>query len=398
MRRCVFILSRAASLAVMGLLLVVVSGCTYGRGYYGFHWSYCKFLGYPKVLSCIHPPEADPTLFPTIPYPPNNPQSAQKEELGKMLFFDPRLSSTGKVSCSSCHVPDKGFADPNRFSTGINDQTGDRNAPTVLNTAFHRHLFWDGRAGSLEEQAVGPIENDKEMGPAGNLDKVVKILNNDSEMKAQFQKAFGTDVTAKGIAMALATFERSLISRDTAFERWVREEEPMPSRGAERGWLVFLNKGRCANCHVPPVYTDDGFHNIGVNPHPPARLDGGLDDMLASHPEYKKEYKEFRVDKCAFRTPSLLNVAETAPYMHNGAFNTLEEVISFYTRGGDKPPECGPQDWRIVNLTQELSVKNQKDLVEFLKSLSQPASALVEFLKRLNLPPNNPGKGTNASP
>jgi cytochrome c peroxidase len=387
--------------SAIGLSLMVMAGCTYGRGYYGFHWSYCKFFGYPEWLGCIAPPPADSnSILPNAPYPPGNPRSAEKEELGKLLFFDERLSSTGTVSCASCHAPDGRFADPpHRLSTGINGQIGRRNAPTVLNTAFHRFLFWDGRARSLEEQAVGPIENEKEMGPGGNLGQAVERLNADPSVRARFQKAFGSpQVTAEGVAMALATFERVLISRDTAFARWVEEREPMPSWSAERGWKLFHGKASCSICHAPPMYTNHDFHNIGIGRHHQDEADMGRYEHLSSPVSGKPvDPQEAARSKCAFKTPSLLNVADTAPYMHNGTLKTLEDVVSFYARfdpsaeyARSNPraddPKCGELDQSIEAIRGMLTPDEQMDLVEFLRSLSPDASVYREFLKSLNLP------------
>lgn len=357
---------RVRLLATLGFLLLVTPGCAY----YG--WSYCKSLDYPGWLSCIKPPPADSTTllrFGEVPYPNGNPYSEDKKELGKKLFFEKRLSKDKTVSCASCHDPDKGFADSKQFPTGVDGAVGGIHTPTVLNTAYNRHLFWNGRVGSLEEQALKPIENDKEMGPEGNLNLVVAELNNDSDYTARFHKVFGTGVTPKGIAMAIATYERTLISRDTPFERWVREEEPI-SKAAQRGWKVFVGKGRCANCHVPPAYTDDNYHNIGVRPVSGQAMDKDLNGFLSRHPDYDRSYETFRVDKCAFKTPTLLNIEQTAPYMHNGSFQELKDVVSFYVRGGDPvdPAVCGQKDWRIVQL--DLSLEEQNDLIEFLKSLT----------------------------
>ena len=252
MSRRVSGLTGLMSLMVLGLVLAMAPGCTHGRGFYGFHWSYCKFFGYPKLLNCIEPPSSEILVFPEVRYPPDNPHSADKAELGKWLFFDTRLSSTGEVNCASCHAPKKAFADrPNRLSKGIKDRKGRRNAPTVLNSAFYHVFFWDGRAASLEEQAVGPLTNENEMGPKDDLAARVARLNSDPATRARFERAFGSpEVTVPRIAMALATFERTLILGKTAFARWVEGKEPMPSWSAERGWEVFRSeKAQCANCH-----------------------------------------------------------------------------------------------------------------------------------------------------
>ena len=397
MSRRVSGLTGLMSLMVLGLVLAMAPGCTHGRGFYGFHWSYCKFFGYPKLLDCIAPPPADLFVLPPVREPDDNPASKEKAELGKLLFFDERLSSTGKVSCATCHAPEKAFADrPNRVSKGIKDQKGRRNAPTALNSAFYRFLFWDGRAASLEAQAEAVLKNDKEMGPEADLDARVARLNRDPDTRARFERAFGSpEVTMQRIVQALATFERSLISTDTAFHRWVKEEAPMPSWSAERGWEVFRGKGQCAVCHTRPLYTDayadkptdeatnKGFHNIGIRRHPEDAPDMGRLEYLRSlaGPEKPVDPGEAEKNKCAFKTPSLFNVWETAPYMHNGTLETLEDVVAFYARfdpwadytradSQADDPECGKPDRQLAQIRGMLTPDEQMDLVEFLRSLS----------------------------
>ena len=402
MSRRVSGLTGLMSLMVLGLVLAMAPGCTHGRGFYGFHWSYCKFFGYPKLLDCIAPPPADLFVLPPVREPDDNPASKEKAELGKLLFFDERLSSTGKVSCATCHAPEKAFADrPNRVSKGIKDQKGRRNAPTALNSAFYRFLFWDGRAASLEAQAEAVLKNDKEMGPEADLDARVARLNRDPDTRARFERAFGSpEVTVPRIAMALATFERTLILGKTAFARWVEGKEPMPSWSAERGWEVFRSeKAQCANCHTPPLYHDNNFHIIGIPRHPADKPDLGRYEHLSRQTARGNLVKPQEADssKCAFKTPTLLHVAGTDPYMHDGTLETLEDVVAFYARFNPDASyartdsqadeqECGTLDEKIVKIKGMLAPDEQMDLVEFLRSLSPTAGVYREFLDNLGLP------------
>jgi cytochrome c peroxidase len=290
--------------------------------------------------------------LPNVPVPANNLQFQAKVELGKLLFFDPRLSKDGSVSCASCHVPSKAFSDPRQFSLGVGGKQGGRNAPAAINAAYNHLQFWDGRAGSLEEQALGPIQNPIEM--AETLDGVVKKLRKVKAYRKRFEEVFGEDVSPDGIARAIAAFERTLISTNSAFDRFVGGEKAALSESAHRGLELFQGKARCVLCHNGPNFTDNKFHNIGVPQTGPLKEDVG---------RYAVTKRD--ADRGAFKTPSLRSIELSAPYMHTGGFKTLEEVMDFYNRGGDAVKGKDPF-MTALNLTDQ----EKKDLVEFMKSLT----------------------------
>ncbi len=269
--------------------------------------------------------------------------------LGKKLFFDPFLSKDGTVSCASCHKPEHGFADDKPVSTGIKGQNGDRNTPTAFNTAKLKFLFWDGRVKSLEEQALGPIQNPLEMGE--KIENVVNKLNNLPFYVSEFEKAFGEgEITKEKLAVAIAEFERTLISKDSDYDRFIAGDKKALSKSAKQGYDLFFGKAMCAECHKGPDFTDGDFHNIGL----PITNDVGRSKISINGKDTRK-----------FKTPTLREVANTAPYFHSGQFETLEQVIVFYNAGGGVDSFKDPLK-KPLNLNEQ----EQKDLVEFLKSLS----------------------------
>jgi len=297
--------------------------------------------------------------LPNVPIPAHNLQFDAKVELGKLLFFDPRLSKDGSISCASCHVPAAGFADPRQFSLGVGGKQGGRNAPPALNAAFNHVQFWDGRAGSLEEQALGPIQNPIEM--AETLDNVVKKLGKVKGYRDRFRAVFGAEVSAEGVAKAIAAFERTLISTNSAFDRYSAGDKAALPESARRGLDLFQGKARCVLCHNGPNFTDNKFHHIGVP------QTGPLKEDLGRYAVTKRD-----ADRHAFKTPSLRSVALTAPYMHTGALKTLEEVVEFYNKGGEALPGKDPF-MTALNLTDQ----EKKDLVEFMQSLTGDLKAMA---------------------
>ncbi len=290
--------------------------------------------------------------LPQMPIPAYNLQTDAKVELGKLLFFDTRLSKGNAISCAFCHNPGTGWADARQFSVGVGGGQGGRQAPTVLNTGYQAVQFWDGRAGSLEEQALGPIQNPIEM--AETLPNVVKKLGAVPEYKARFKAVFGTDVSAEGVARAIAAFERTVVSTNSAFDKHQAGDKAAMGEAAVRGLALFTGKARCALCHNGPNFTDNRFHNLGV---PQA---GPLKEDVGRYAVTRQDQ-----DRGAFKTPTLRSVALTAPYMHDGVFKTLEEVIEFYNKGGEAVPG---KDVFMTPLN--LSDQEKKDLVEFLKALT----------------------------
>jgi len=318
--------------------------------------------------------------------PRENPMTAEKVELGRKLFFDARLSADGKISCASCHDPQKGFADGKPVAEGIGGKVGVRNSPTLLNAMFNPNQFWDGRADGLEDQAVQPLTNPLEMGNASH-DEVVKRLRALPEYRAGFQSVFGGEATIARVGQALAAYERTLVAADSPFDRFMAGDAGAISNEAKRGFALFRGKARCSRCHTfsdaLPFFTDFNYHNTGVAANHPnfgrlaseafavaetdrakevidrlARQDGGqeLGRILIS-------YQVFDIG--SYRTPSLRNIALTAPYFHDGSARTLADVVRFYNQGGKANLN---REWELNSL--DLTEAEQRDLVTFLESLT----------------------------
>jgi cytochrome c peroxidase len=290
----------------------------------------------------------------------DNPLTREKIELGKQLYFDKRLSRDNSVSCASCHDPNKGWSNGERFATGIGGQVGGRSAPTIINTGYQAFQFWDGRAEELEGQALGPIQNPIEMDM--NLPELEAKLNKISGYRQQFQKVFGTDGTADGIAKAIAAFERTILSGNAPFDCFQAGDKNALSESAQRGMNIFFNKAFCSACHAGPNFTDGAFHNVGI----------GMDQKK---PDIgREEHSKQLGDRGAFKVPTLREIARTAPYMHDGSLKTLEEVVDYYSRGGIPNPQ---QDEEIFPL--KLTDQEKKDLVTFLREgLCSPDYPVVE--------------------
>ena len=283
-----------------------------------------------------------------VEHPKDNPATAEKISLGKQLFFDKRLSRGDFLSCAGCHDPAQGWSNGTRFATGFDGQKGGRSAPTLINVAYNKFNFWDGRAGGLEDQALGPIQADIEMNMT--LPELVKKLNAIEGYRTQFQKVFGADVSSDGVAKAIAAYERTILSGNAPYDRFQAGDKTALTAAAQRGMKLFFNKALCSACHVGQNFTDNAFHNVGI----------GMD---------KKDYdvgryavKKLGGNRGAFKTPSLRDVARTAPYMHDGSLKTLEDVVAHYNKGGIDNPFLS-EDLFPLGLSKE----QQKDLVTFLK-------------------------------
>lgn len=343
------------------------------------------------TLACGREPAFKPEIpaIPPLPLgldsglvmiPEDNPITPEKVALGWQLFYDTRLSKDETISCASCHLGGAGFADPRIGSVGVGGAVGGRNAPPVINAAFNASQFWDGRSPSLEDQALGPIQNPIEM--ATTLEACEARLNEIPGYQEQFREVFGAErISADMIGKAIATFERVVLSGNSPWDRWEHErEEAAVSDAARRGEELFRGKASCAQCHTGSNYSDADaglFHNIGVgmsNPEP---------DMG------RYAVTEQEEDRGAFKTPTLRNVAETAPYMHDGSVATLEEVIEFYERGGEPNPWLDSKMRPISNLTDQ----EKQDLLAFLQALT---GEVPEWTKRAPpLPPDEsrPARG-----
>lgn len=295
--------------------------------------------------------------------PADNPTNAAKVQLGRRLFFDPILSSDGSVSCASCHQPDHGFAHPEPLAVGIGGQRTKRNAPSLWNRGYGSHFFWDGRSPTLEQQALGPISSPAELG--GDVEKVLSAIRQHPEYPAAFAAAFppeadsetGEQVTIDRVAQAIASFERTLVSGDSPVDRFRRSEYAALSREARTGMWIFESRGGCWKCHSGPNFSDEDFHNTGVDFGNPDRDTGRM------------QFTGDPVDRFKFKTPSLRNVAQTAPYMHNGSVASLREVVQFYNKGGAPHDPGLDEAMKPLELTEE----EVDYLVEFLKALTGEA-------------------------
>lgn len=286
-----------------------------------------------------------------MPVPADNPETADKIALGRRLFSDPALSADRTLACSGCHDPGKAFTDGRPVAVGVSRRKGNRNTPTLINRGYGLSQFWDGRSESLEKQALEPIVNRKELNMT--LEAVVARLRTGGAYGAAFQSVFHRDVNAEDLARALACYVRSIRSGGSRFDRYLKLGEDLTPEESE-GFMLFRGKGNCTVCHAGPNFSDELFHNTGV-----AWRKGRLPDLgrfIVSGRAY---------DRGAFKTPTLRDVARTAPYMHDGSVATLEEVIEFYDRGGRGNPFL---DANIGPL--RLTAEEKRALIAFLRALT----------------------------
>ena len=317
-----------------------------------------------------------------VPIPKDNPQTPEKIKLGKMLFFDPRLSGNGAIACSTCHIPATGFVSPTRLSLSFPSTMHWRATDSVIDAAYLKYLFWDGRAGSLEEQALGPIGAPFEMDM--HLNYLVARLYEIPLYRKMFKEVFHTDViTPELVAKALASFERTIVVTQTPFYSYVNGDKNALSKQALAGFKLFTGKAGCIRCHYGPFFTDNGFHALGV---PELKLTGEDQKLNAAarhYFAYKAGIKDFNnvnrdlgryfvthneSDMDKFGTPSLID-AVGPYYMHNGALDGLLNVVEFFNKGGGTDVPNKSKMLKPLHLT----VNEEKELVAFLKSLHGPA-------------------------
>ena len=297
----------------------------------------------------------------TIPFPKDNPYTPEKAALGKMLFFDARLSRDKNLSCASCHNPSFGWEVPFATAIGAGGKPLGRHAPTALNLAWTSEFFWDGRAKSLEAQARGPIEAPVEMDLP--LATAVTRLKEVQGYVDAFAKAFPKEgLTESTVHKAIGTFERTIVTGITPFDRWVKGDQKAIKDDAKRGFALFVGKARCASCHTGWNFTDGKFHDIGL-----ATTDHG-----------RMAVSGRAGDQHAFKTPSLREIAARAPYMHSGQVQSLEAAVAHYVSGGIQRPSLAKEMKPL-----QLSAQESQDLVAFMRTLSSPQT--VQTLP--NLPP-----------
>lgn len=298
--------------------------------------------------------------LPAVPMPRENTSTPARVELGKALFFDPRLSGNGATSCASCHNPSLGWSDGLKKAVGAGGTALGRATPTILNTAYNTQFMWDGRAKSLEDQALGPMKAKDEMNT--DFPATLARLRTLQGYVSMFNAAYpGEGISEATLAKALAAFERSVTSKDSPFDRWLAGDRGAISLSQWRGFKVFSDpdKGNCATCHSGPNFTDNGFHNIGIgvqDPPDPGRFN----------------IRKVASMRGAFKTPTLRDIELTAPYFRDGSAASLRDVVDHYVRGGDDPSNLS------TNMKQlTLSEQDKVDLVAFMRALTGRRTKLV---------------------
>jgi len=317
--------------------------------------------------------------------PADNPITDAKAKLGDMIFDEKRVSADNSVACNTCHSPRNGFTTHTETSRGVGDQLGKRNAPSILNAMFYKSMFWDGRAETLEEQATLPILNPIEMGQKDPKDVVAKLAAIPEFVEA-FQQVFGHPVNWEDMSKALAAFERTRLSTEAPFDRFLHGDEKALNASQRRGWALFTGKARCGSCHTYdpalPLFGDNRFHNTGAGAHKQdlnqmagraeakaAASDRSEKDKLALETDYSELGRflttQIKQDIGAFKTPFLRDVLLTSPYMHDGSLETLWDVVAFFNQGGERNPFL---DAEMKPLG--LSENEVDDLVNFLGALT----------------------------
>jgi len=296
-------------------------------------------------------PPREPLGMLPITWPTDNPWSADKEQLGRFLYFDKRLSADGSVACATCHDPKFAFTDGAAVSTGIKGQKGGRSSPTIINRAWSLAQFWDGRAATLEAQALGPMANPIEMG--NTHEAIVTKVKEIPGYRPLFAAAFGDEaITIDRVSKAISTFERTIMSGNSPYDKWKASQKRAMSDSAVRGYHVF-QQAQCDACHEGANFTSNMYSNIGV----------GIDKPNPDVGRYAITKDE--ADWGVFKTPTLREVEHTAPYMHDGSLRTLEEVVDYYDKGGTPNKNL---DSHIK--PRHMSPQQKADLVAFLKALS----------------------------
>ncbi|MDE0167267.1 MAG: c-type cytochrome [Bryobacterales bacterium] len=289
-----------------------------------------------------------------LPVPEDNPLTREKVELGRRLFNEKQLSRDGTVACSTCHDPKRNFTDDKPLAEGVFGRIGARRVPAILNRAYGRAFFWDGRIPTLEEQVLQPIINDKEMDMT--LEEAVARLREDEEYAVEFDSVFGHAITEQDISHALASYVRTILAGNSRYDRYLNGEGDALTELERRGLEIFRGKGNCTDCHLGPNLSDEKFRNTGI-----AWKDGELTDLG------RFRFTKRENDRGSFKTPTLRNAAGRAPYMHDGSLATLSDVADYYNRGGNRNPWL---DRELLPL--RLTDAEKEALVAFLHTLTGP--------------------------
>ena len=312
----------------------------------------CALLATALVLNAAPSLQPPLGLDALVPVPADNPLTPEKAALGRRLFLDPILSADRSISCASCHDPERSFTDDRPKSVGVSGRVGPRRVPKLLNRAYGRSFFWDGRIRTLEEQVLQPVTNTLEMDLA--LAEAVERIRSDPGYSSAFHEAFGRQPNEGDLARALASYVRTILSGESRYDRYVAGDTEALDEVERLGLEVFRGKGNCVTCHLGPNLTDERFHNTGV-----AFKDGRFDD------DGRFSITGRERDRGAFKTPTLRNVAETAPYLHDGSIETLKDVIDDYNKGGTANPYLDHEMRKL-----ELTDAEKAALAAFLKTLS----------------------------
>lgn len=316
----------------------------------------------PQSNKALEPRNFTQWKLPAAPSPANNQPTKERVALGKMLFFDPRLSRDGNMSCASCHNPSLGWSDGLATARGFQGQLLGRASPSIVNTAYNTIHMWDGRKKTLEDQAIGPMEAAPEMNT--DLEKFFTWINGNEGYKKAFAKAYPNEpIGADTLKRAIAAFERTIVSNTSPFDRWLAGDKKAMNAQQLRGLGLFIDekKTNCIACHSAPNFTDNGFHNLGLASFAKEKPDLG-----------RFEQRALPMMKGAFKTPGLRDVAYTAPYFHDGSAKTLLDVIEHYALGGVARDNLSPNIKAL-----QLSKGEKDDLVEFMRALSSPATPIT---------------------
>ncbi|WP_019038588.1 cytochrome-c peroxidase [Psychroflexus tropicus] len=369
-------ISYSLGLIILGLLTFAFSSSNEGNKESYYSYDQLRNLYGSGDQSQWPEPVLDPSVdintfedigsLPQVVFPENNPYSKEKENLGKTLFFDKRLSKSGEVACASCHDPAKAWTDPKRRSLGHDGREGHRNAMSLVNIAFAKDLFWDGRAKSLEHQAKFPIEDPLEMNQAIEI-ALDSISNIDSYIKA-FDKAFGSpEITLERVNKAIATFERTLVSGESKFDKFIKGDQSAYTDEEVLGLHVYRTKANCISCHNSPYFSDNKFHNDGQSLFGTKHQDLGLFEVTKDSADLGK-----------FRTPTLREISETGPWMHHGNFPKLKDVVDYYNLGNPAPIQ------KRIKSTYKGSLPKNSPILKNLNLSIEEKQALIAFLKTLS--------------
>ncbi len=359
------------------LFLVFATGCRQNKGEEYYDIASLREVYSQSDTSLWPEPELDSLVdlntfkdigpLSKVKFPKENPFSEEKKKLGKLLFFDPRLSQSGQIACASCHNPELSWTDQITRSFGHNRQLNKRNSMPIKNTAYAEKLFWDGRASSLEHQAMFPIEDPKEMN--NDLDTATQNIANVKGYASYFEEAFGdSTVTTERISKAIATYERTIVSRNSRFDRFVKGKKEALTDQQVLGLHLFRTKAHCINCHNTPYFSDGQFHNDGQT------LWGSKHEDLGLYHQTKKAK-----DVGKFKTPTLREVSKTGPWMHHGHFPTMLDVLQFYNLGNPAPIQK-----RYLGTERDFILPKTSPILQKLELTDEEIEAVIAFLESLS--------------